>query len=300
MIELRGVETFFWIATLKSFRAAADKLHTSQPAISQRISQLEQALGVSLFDRDKRGVRLTAKGQELFAHAERMLEIKHEMLRIARSDHLIGGRICIGVAETIVQMWLPRLLERVHALFPDIVLEIEVDTSTVLRSHLLSRRIDLAFMMGPVAEPNVENIPLCTYPLVWVASPRLGLGSRPLSLHEVADWPIVTYPATTKPYQTIRERLLQSGVRRPRMYGSASLSTAIRMSLDGIGTCVIAPAVIERELAEGRLEVLQLDCAELPDLHFTATWLQGMDSHAAETIAHLAVEIAMENTGAEN
>lgn len=292
MIELRGIETFYWIATLGSFRAAAEKMHTSQPAVSQRISQLEHGLGVCLFDRDKRGIRLTAKGQALLAHAERMLEMRNDMLTVARTQGGVSGRLCIGVAETIVQTWLPTLLERVHNIYPDLVLEIEVDTTSILRTHLLSRQIDLAFLMGPVDEANVENLPLCQYPLAWLASPRLGLGNKPVTLDQIANWPIITYPATTKPYQAIREILTQSGVRKPRMYGSASLSMAIRMTLDGIGTSVIAPVVLQRELAEGRLEQLQLGSMALPDLFFTATWLRGTDSHVAASIARMAVEIA--------
>lgn len=293
MIELRGIETFYWIATLGSFRAAADKLHTSQPAISQRITQLEQSLGVLLFDRDKRGIKLTAKGQALLPHAERMLEMKHDMLAVARAQNIVSGRLCIGVAETIVQTWLLKLIERVHTTFPDLVLEIEVDTTSILRTHLLSRRIDLAFLMGPLSEPNVENLPLCTYPLGWVASPRLELCEPTVTIERIAKWPIITYPATTKPYQAIRELLTQRGVRKPRMYGSGSLNMAIRMALDGIGTCAIAPQLVADELASGRLHLLQTDAGRLPDLYFTASWLQGADSHVAATVASMALQIAV-------
>lgn len=299
MIELRGIETFYWIATLGSFRAASEKMHTSQPAVSQRISQLEHGLGVCLFDRDKRGLRLTAKGQALLAHAERILQMKHDMLLVARAQNVVSGRLCIGVAETIVQTWLPALLERVHTTFPDLVLEIEVDTTPVLRSHLLARQIDLAFLMGPLSDPNVENLPLCRYPLAWVASTRLQLGEEPLSLEEVAAWPIITYPSSSKPYQVVREMLTQRGVRTPRMYGSASLSMAVRMTLDGIGTCVIAPICLGKELAEGHLRLLQVDAGALPDLAFTATWLHGTDSHVAAAIARLAVQVSACEEGGE-
>jgi DNA-binding transcriptional LysR family regulator len=292
MLELRGIETFYWVAILGGFRAAADKLHTSQPAVSQRIVQLEQALGVRLFDRDTRGVRLTAKGQALLAHAERMLQMRHDMLLVAREQNVISGRVGIGVAETIVQTWLPALLERVHTSFPDLVLEVEVDTTPVLRSHLLARQIDLAFLMGPLSEPNVENLPLCRYPLAWVASPRLELGPEPVPLAHVARWPIITYPSNSRPYQVVREMLVAHGVRTPRMYGSASLSMAVRMTLDGIGTSVIAPVFLGKELAEGRLKLLSVDAGELPDLGFTATWLQGTDAHVAAVIARLAVQVA--------
>ena len=67
MIDLRNIETFFWVATLGGFRAAAEKLSATQPAISQRIASLESDLGVRLFDRDVRGIKLTAKGRELLS-----------------------------------------------------------------------------------------------------------------------------------------------------------------------------------------------------------------------------------------
>ena len=292
MIELRGIETFYWVATLGGFRAAATKLHTSQPAVSQRIAQLESGLGTRLLDRDTRGVRLTVKGQALLAHAERMLQMKQDMLMVARAQRAFSGRMCIGVVETIVQTWLPALLERVHLSFPDLVLELEVETTTLLRAHLLARQVDLAFLMGPVTEPAMENLPLCRYPLAWVASPRLDLGEEPLSLQRLAQWPIITYPSSSKPYQAVRSMLLEHGVREPRMYGSASLSMAVRMTLDGIGTSVIAPVFLHRELAEGRLRLLSVSAPTLPDLDFTATWRHGTDSHLAATIARLAVQIA--------
>ena len=152
MIELRNIETFFWVATLGSFRAASDKLNTTQPAVSQRIASLEADLGVRLFERDSRGVKLTAKGHELLSHAERMLQVRRDMFEAAREQNVMTGTVRIGVAETIVQTWLPTLIELVHASYPALVLEIEVDTTHVLRSHLMSRQIDLAFLMGPVLE----------------------------------------------------------------------------------------------------------------------------------------------------
>ncbi|GGJ98246.1 LysR family transcriptional regulator [Pseudomonas matsuisoli] len=292
MIELRGIETFYWIATLGSFRAASDKMHTSQPAVSQRIAQLESGLGVRLFDRDKRGLKLTAKGQALLPHAERMVQMKHDMLLVARAQNAVSGRLGIGVAETIVQTWLPALLERLSNTFPDLVLEIEVETTPILRSHLLNRQIDLAFLMGPLGEPNVENLPLCRYPLAWVASPQLDLGPEPISLEHIARWPVITYPSSSKPYQVVRDMLVQRGVKTPRMYGSASLSMVVRMALDSVGVSVIAPGFLDKELAEERLRIIDVESAPLPDLSFTASWINGSDSYAAAEIARLAVQIA--------
>ncbi|GAB1579044.1 LysR substrate-binding domain-containing protein [Bordetella petrii] len=297
MIDLRNIETFFWVSTLGSFRAASEKLNTTQPAVSQRIASLERDLGVRLFERDARGVTLTAKGQELLSHAERMLQLRRDMLQAAREQNVMRGPLRLGVAETIVQTWLPALIEHMHAAYPALVLQIEVDTTPVLRSHLLSRQIDLAFLMGPVLEARVENLPLCAYPLAWVASPRLALGPEPVTLERIGTLPVITYPSSSSPYQLVRDMLTRAGVRAPRMYGSASLSMVVRMTLDCIGTSVIAPVFLDKELTSGELRLLDVQADPLPDLAFTATWVQGPDSHAPRTIALLAQQAAAGRLG---
>ena len=292
MIELRNIETFFWVATLGSFRAAAEKLNTTQPAISQRIALLESDLSVRLFERGARGVELTAKGRELLSYAERMLQVRREMMQAAHEQHVMSGTIRIGVAETIVQTWLPSLLEHIHLTYPALVLEIEVDTTLVLRTHLLSRQINLAFLMGPVLDARIENLPLCTYPLAWVASPLLKLGQQRLSLKQVAALPIITHPSTSSPYLMVREMLTRAGVTAPRMYGSASLAMIVRMTLDCIGVSVIAPVFLDKELARGELQLLDVEADALPELSFTASWVTGPESYAAKVIAQLAQGIA--------
>ena len=71
-MNLKHVETFLWIARLGSFSAAARRLNTSQPAISMRIRELEQNLGVTLFDRRARSMRMTLKGREFADYAQRV------------------------------------------------------------------------------------------------------------------------------------------------------------------------------------------------------------------------------------
>ena len=122
MIDLRNIETFFWVSTLGSFRAAAEKLNTTQPTVSQRIALLESGLSVRLFERGARGVKLTAKGQELHSYAERMLQIRREMVQVANEQQVMSGTVRIGVAETIVQTWLPSLIEHIHAAYPALVI----------------------------------------------------------------------------------------------------------------------------------------------------------------------------------
>jgi len=297
MIDLRNIETFFWASSLGGFRAAAEKLNTTQPTISQRIASLESDLGVRLFERDARGVTLTPKGRELLPHAERMLRMRQDLIEVARARDVMVGTIRIGVSETIVHTWLYALIEHMHAAHPALMFEIEVDTSQALRAQLLSHQLDLAFLMGPIQEANVENLPLCQYPLAWVASPRLKLGPEPVPLARVAAYPIITHASSTWPYRLVRELLVQEGVVTPRMYGSGSLNTIVRMVRDGIGACVIAPVVISRELESGELREFRVQ-AELPDLVFTASWVRGADNRLRATVAQLGCDFAQAHSAA--
>jgi DNA-binding transcriptional LysR family regulator len=126
-MDLKGLETFIWVARLGGFRAAATRLNTTQPAISARIAQLESELGQRLFDRDNRKSSLTAKGLEALDFAERMMTLRNEMVRAVADKSAYRGLVRVGVAETIVHTWLSRLVERVHFLYPAISLEIEVE-----------------------------------------------------------------------------------------------------------------------------------------------------------------------------
>ena len=292
MIDLRNIETFFWAAALGSLRAASEKLGTTQPAVSQRIASLEAALGVRLFERDARGVTLTAKGHELLTHAERMMQVRRDMMQAARDQTTMSGMLRIGVAETIVQTWLPKLIEEVHVAYPAIVLEIEVDSSHILQSHLMARQIDLAFLLGPVLEARVENLPLCTYPLAWVVKSSVDLGPDPVPLAEVATLPIITYASNSAPYRQVRDMLMRVGISTPRMYGSASLSMVVRMVLDGIGSAVITPVFLGKELESGELRLLDVEADPLPDLIFMASWIDGPDSYPARIIARMAQQVA--------
>ena len=291
MADLRSLEAFVWIAHLGGFRAAAEKLHATQPAISQRIALLERELGVRLFDREPRAVTLTVKGRELLHYAEQILQLRSDMLEAAREEHAMRGLVRLGVSETIVHTWLAALIERLHSHHPELTLEIEVDTTPQLRERLIAHQLDVAFLLGPLGEPKMKNVALSSYPMAWVASPSLDLGPEPVSLQMLANRPIITYPRNTLPYQAVREMFSRAGLTSLRMYGNSSLSTIVRMTLDRIGVSVIPPVVIATELAEGRLRRV---CAELalPDLDFYAIYPMKPDSRIAENIARIARELA--------
>ena len=293
MVDFKNIETFVWVVTLGSFRGAAHKLHTTQPAISQRIAQLEAEMGVKLLQRDNRSVLPTPGGRQMMLYAEKLIGLRAEMLAAVRDRSAMRGVLRLGVSETIVHTWLSRLVKDVNTTYPNLSLEIEVDITPSLQARLLAHEIDLAFLVGPLAAPTVRNRVLCDYPIAFVASPALQLGNKTLTAHDLARFAMITFPRKTQPYELIRSLFNRPDLPSVRLHASASLATVIRMAIEGLGIAVIPIAIVENEIADGRLQLLKTDVA-IPPLTFAASWLASPDAHAAEVIAQIAVDLAQQ------
>jgi DNA-binding transcriptional LysR family regulator len=291
MVDFKSIETFLWVVTLGSFRGAAQRLNTTQPAISQRIAQLEREMGVKLLNRDHRVASPTPSGRQLMVYAEKLIGLRSEMMAAVGDRSAMRGVMRLGVAETIVHTWLPRLIKSVNTAYPNLSLEIEVDITPNLSARLLAQEIELAFVVGPLSASSVRNRALCDYPIGLLASPALGLGGGPLTVHELAKFPIITFPRKTQPYEIVRSLFNRPDLPPIRLHASASLATVIHMAIEGLGIAVIPTAIVQNELADGRLQLLATDLKISP-LTFSASWLESPDTVAVELVADLAGQIA--------
>ncbi len=291
MVDFKSIETFLWVVTLGSFRGAAQRLNTTQPAISQRIAQLEREMGVKLLNRDHRVASPTTSGRQLMVYAEKLIGLRSEMMAEVGDRSAMRGVMRLGVAETIVHTWLSRLIKSVNTAYPNLSLEIEVDITPNLSARLLAQEIELAFVLGPLSVSSVRNRPLCDYPIGFLASPSLGLGNGPLTVHDLAKFPIITFPRKTQPYEIVRSLFNRPDLPPIRLHASASLATVIHMAIEGLGIAVIPTAIVENELADGRLQLLATDLKISP-LTFSASWLASPDTVAVELVADLAGKIA--------
>jgi DNA-binding transcriptional LysR family regulator len=290
-VDFKSIETFLWVVTLGSFRGAAQRLNTTQPAISQRIAQLEREMGVKLLSREHRMASPTASGRQLMVYAEKLIGLRSEMMAEVGDRSATRGVMRLGVAETIVHTWLPRLIKSVNTAYPNLSLEIEVDITPNLSARLLAQEIELAFVVGPLSAAGVYNRVLCDYPIGFLASPALGLGNAALTVHDLAKFPIITFPRKTQPYEIVRSLFNRPDLPPIRLHASASLATVIHMAIEGLGIAVIPTAIVENELADGRLQLLSTDLKISP-LTFSASWLASPDTVAVELVADLAGKIA--------
>src|SRR5262249_5078750 len=156
-----------------------------------------------------------------------------------------------------------------------------VDITSNLRQRLLAQEIDLAFVVGPLTAPTLRNRALCEYPIGFLASPKLKISKSTLTVYDLAQYPIITFPRKTQPYELVRSLFSQPDVPSIRLHASASLATVIHMAIEGLGIAVIPTAIVERELETGRLLLLSTEL-QVPKLTFSASWLASPDALAVE------------------
>ncbi|MGA7806397.1 LysR family transcriptional regulator [Bradyrhizobium sp.] len=294
MIDLKTLEVFYWVVRLGGFGRAAEKLHTTQPAVSVRIRQLEERYDIQLFHRAAgQRPQLTPRGRELYAQAERMLELDRDIEAVLTSRFELRGLIRIGVSETVVRTWLADLLRDLYRHHPDLLLEVSVDISSTLRAGLLTGEIDLAILLGPLDLPRVREVPLCSYDLVWAAKPGLEVAA---DLAGLGTMPILTFARATRPTRMIADAFARAGLPAPRLYPNSSLAATVRMALDGIGVCIVPRVVIIEELARGTLSEVTAPFS-VPPLDYIAAYVEAPHSAHLATVAAIAQACAGHKAG---
>lgn len=296
MITLKNLETFIWVVRLGGFGHAAKRLNTTQSSVSQRIALLEGTLGTPLLERLPRQVILTPKGRELLPYAEHMVRLRSDILHVIGVPNSLTGHVRLGVAETIAHAFLVELVQKVQSTYPSVVLDIEVDISRNLRDALLRGDLDIIIPSTPVLEADVRNIDLVSYPMAWVASPTLPLTAEPISLKDIARFPIITYPKNTRPYQELRDLFLKANITNFKLYGNSSLSAITRLCAGGIGIAAIPTKIITQELANNTLRILNVQDAVLPALRFSVSYVLTPDAHLLEAIAQLSLDVLSATT----
>ena len=290
--NLKQLEAFVWVADLGSFRKAADRLNTTQPNISSRISALENALEVSLMERDAGSVRLTTKGQTLLGHARKVLRASDNLIEAANQDALIDGILRLGVTEMIVHTWLRDYLRVLKERFPKISVELTVDISTHLETELFDRSIDLALQNGPFSRQTTGIKDLGIYPLIWVASPEIGLHDCDnVSIEELVQHPVLTHARGTQPYDEVSAHFAKRRDLAIRLVPSSNLAACIQMTVDGFGTATVPASMVVNELRSGELR--QINYPWTPEsLSFYSRYDAEKSAHFVEKAAEIAQEVS--------
>lgn len=294
------MRTFLAVVRSGGIHRAAERLNLSQPAVTARIRTLEEALGAELFDR-KAGMALTKRAERLVRYAEQFQQLSDLISRDVADPEGIDLHLRVGVAETLVQAWLPEFITALRHEFPRLEIEIAVDISANLREALLGRSIDVALLMGPVSEFSVDNVALPEFGLDWYCAAGAVLPDDPRDIFLTN--PVVTYARNTRPYRELKTALYERYGPGVSLFPSSSLSACFRMVGAELGVAALPHALGHREVTDG--QVRRFDPGWCPSaLQFTASYLGEPQSFlaraAAETASRVALAFDQKNLSKEN
>lgn len=200
-MDLKSLRLFLVLAEELHFGRAAVRLHMSQPPLTKSIQHLEERLGVTLFDRNKRSVRLTPAGNALVHEARRLLAQSELSLRVVqRAEHGEAGRIRIGFVAAVLFMEIHEVFQRIEQDMPGLESVWEEMGSSEQIEALAQDRIDIGFAQVSRGMADMLNMPVGRVDLV-VALPenhRLARRRR-VDLADLADDAFVAIPRHSGP-----------------------------------------------------------------------------------------------------
>lgn len=254
-MDAGDLSVFAAVAETGGINRAAQKLNTVQSNVTQRIRQLERELGVPLFDRHSRGVTLTAAGAQLLPYARRIGHLIGEARRATTDGAEPQGRLAIGSLETTAARRLPPILSAYSAAYPDLDIVLQTGTTAALIKDVLERRVEGAFVAGPLDHPELVAEPVVTEELVFLTAP--GAPSLKAYLARAAAGAIDVKVLVLRAGCSYRERLERflaaRGLRDLRRLEFGTVDGIVGCVAAGMGVTLLPRAVVEAPLAAGRL-----------------------------------------------
>jgi DNA-binding transcriptional LysR family regulator len=249
--ELRQLRHFLTVAEELHFGRAAERLHMTQPPLSQSIAHLEELLGAPLFLRNRRQVALTPAGTALVPEARRILidaaRLPELVRRVAGGQ---AGRLSLAFVSTADYSVLPAILQRYRAAFPDVALVLREATSDVQADELLHARIDAGFVIPPLPgrmDATIEYVKLLEEPLILCAPAGLDAlqAKGPVRLRDLPPLPLVIFPRAVAPalHDAILGCFRAAGVTPVIGQEAIQMQTIVSLVSGGMGLALVPQSV---------------------------------------------------------
>ena len=283
-LNLHQLATFQVVAKHCSYVRAAEELHFSQPAVSAQIRQLEETLGVKLFEQIGRRTHLTQAGVELYHYSQKIFAVIDEALETMEElrgpDH---GRLRVGADTTVGTYVIPGLLGKFHQSYPEVEISLDVVNRAALVERIMSNEIDIAIVGRVPDDIPVVIEPFAPNELVLVASPYHRLAGRAnVPLSELAKEHFLMREVGSGTRAAL-ELILQEAEVPLHVSMHMGNNSAIKQGVAaGLGIALISRVALNMELETNRLVILDVEgfpimrqwrIVHLKDKHFSATAL---------------------------
>ena len=265
-MELRNLISFIRAAELQSFSKTAEQLGYSQSAVTMQLKQLEEELGIPLFERIGKRVKLTQAGERFLPRALEVLEAVGRAQQVAQEPERPGGRLRIGTCQSLVSGLLPPVMRELSRLCP----QAEVTTCTALVPDLLQmlRQNDadlLLFLDQQLYYPEWVKVAQRPEPIHFVASsasPLAGMESIPLE--RLLQEPLYLTEKGISYRYAVEQFLAEQGRELRPFWEVGGTDVITRFLLEGEGISLLPEFVVREHLEKGELVVLHPQCPPHP------------------------------------
>lgn len=264
-MELYQLRTFLAVAEEQNLTRAAEKLFTSQPAVSAQIKALEDEVGVRLFDRGAKGMKLTRPGEVLREQARRIVDAARDFKHSADSLRgSVSGELVFGLNNRPEILRLVEILRSISAEHPDLSLELVNSSSGIVLQGIEEGSVSIGFFEGPCESTKItwhelDQIELClAAPIAWAKE----LAKPDWKLLERKPW-IFTSPACS--YSRFIQRLSEEqGLHLSRRFQVNEDLTVLNLVAEGLGLTITSVGQIEAHGLKDRIVALPHFRASVP------------------------------------
>jgi DNA-binding transcriptional LysR family regulator len=256
-MDLTLLRSLLAIVDAGSITEAASRLNVTQPALSRRVHQLEEHLGVPLLTRGRKGVALTVLGETVAAEA-RVLVARYDQLRseVAAYGRLEGGTVRIGGGATAVSFVLPRAIAEFQSAFPGVRFQVKEAGSREVSQDVVSGRLELGLVTLPVPQRELDVWPLIEDEIVVICRRAHPLArARRLGFAQLAGQGVVGFEAGSAIRQIVDQALRAAGIEMSVLMELRSISAIVRMVATTDALAFVSRMGVE---SEGAVRVLQV------------------------------------------
>ncbi|GAB5097834.1 LysR family transcriptional regulator [Caballeronia sp. HLA56] len=266
---------FHEVARAGSISAGAQRLHVSQPAVTREIRELEERLGVTLFDRLPRGVALTQAGKTLQEYATRIFALSEAAEReLTELAGLTAGQLLIGASATVGVYLVPAVIARFNVLFPKVTVELTVANTEQVEQGLLAHAFGLGFIEDPYDAAVFDANVIGADEIIAVAAVGHPLAKRRFAARELADKAVILRELGSGTRAAVEEAYKRAGLSMTPLMSVSHTEAIKRMLLSGQAIAYVSSLSVADEIARGdlvRLKVMGVDIKR--SLH--VVWLKG-------------------------
>jgi DNA-binding transcriptional LysR family regulator len=276
-VDIRQLNYFIAVAEERHFGRAAKRLHMAQPPLSQQIRQLEDLIGVQLFNRTTRRVDLTAAGQLLL---DRGRQIVNDVATLQADVYQVGkgatGVLRVGFSGSATYGVMPQVARLAKQLLPGLSLALHGEMLTPsMEAGLRNGTLDAALLRPPVTAQDIDYRTVAREPLV-VALPSFSALAvdQPVAMHELQDQDFIAYPPESVLYRTTADLCRQAGF-QPRITQVVGETSTMLAFVAAGGGVAVMPSSVQAFQLEG---VAYRAIENVPDVELAVAWMRGHHS----------------------